>query len=349
MKIQLDLESLTTSLDIITRLAPPTSGNITFQSNGKKVKVLSVADLSRCTTLLACKVDKQGEFAIPLQALRDAVKGRKELELVYKNATLQVLSGKYHAELNTVDVIPPDEEETEDGEELKLDTQQSAWLKTALRNVNLKPTTLLSAWMPVGIKLTPKSAFVACYDSNHFSWVTSKEISGEFECVMPIETMMSVIDLFHKTSFTVKKTKSRIEIKNAIARVSLSIPSTDEILPLDDVQAKAKEASKIDGETFLFSKDQFMVFMDNARAVIGKERAEVEVTGGKAISAAIKTGQGKIATTIKGQGKGTFKVDYEYLLEGLSKAGSEIELNVVADSFISMKLASSSIIIAVNQ
>ncbi len=352
MKIKLELDALQGCLDVISRLAPPTSGNITFMSKGGKVTLASSADLSRCLIIMPCEVDKEGEFAIPLQALRDASKGRKELELLYKNAVLNVMSGKYKAELTTVDIIPLDEYEAEEGNDWKLDTKQSSWLKKALRDVALKPTTLLMSWIPVGVKLTPKGAFVACYDLQHMSWTSSKEVTGDFNCVLPLETLTNVIDLFHKSTFKIRHTRSRIEISTKLAKVYLNTPTMDDLPSLDDVQSKIKEASKIDGATFTFSKDNLMVFMDNARSVIGKERAELLVAspkGSKGLDLTIRTGQGQVSASVKGSGKGSFKVDYEYFLEGLGKAGEEVSMNVVQDAFVGMTLATSSLIIALNQ
>jgi len=350
MKIQLELDALQSSLELITRLAPPSSGNITFHSNGKRVRLISAADLSRCITVIPCTVDKEGEFAIPIQSLKDATKGRKTLELIYKNASLTVVSGKYKAELTTVDVLPLDEQEAEEGTEWKLDTTQSSWLRKALREVALKPTALLSSWMPVGVKLSDKSAFVACYDTQHMSWTTSKEVKGQFECVLPIETMTNVIDLFHKAPFTIRQTKSRIEVITKLSQVFLNTPTLDDMPGLPDVQAKIREASKIDGATFVFDKENMVNFLDNARAVIGKERAEVAVEGaGKGISVSIRTDQGQVSAALPGNGKGTFKIDYEYLYEGITKAQAEVTMTVVQGAFVALKLASSSIIIALNQ
>lgn len=350
MKIQLELDALQGGLDMITRLAPPTSGNITFHSDGKKVKLLSAADLSRCITTIPCTVDREGEFAIPLQALRDAVKGRKTLELVCKNAMLTVISGKYRAELATVDVLPMDDQEAEEGTEWKLAVEQSAWLKKALREVALKPTALLSSWMPVGVKLSDKSAFVACYDTQHMSWTTTKEVTGNFECVLPIDTFTNVIDLFHKTPFVIRQTRSRIEVKTKLSQVYLNTPTLDDLPGLSDVQAKIKEASKIDGATFKFDKEAILSFLDNARAVIGKERAEVVVdAAAKGISLSIRTDQGQVSAVIQGSGKGGFKIDYEYMQEGIGKASAEVAMTVVQGAFVSVKLPNSSIIIALNQ
>lgn len=352
MKIKLELDALQSCLEVISRLAPPTSGNITFTSAKGKVTLAASADLSRCLIVVPCEVDKEGEFAIPLQALKDAVKGRKTLELLYKNAVLNVMSGKYKAELTTVDVIPLDEYEAEEGTDWKLDTNQSAWLKKALREVALKPTALLMSWMPVGVKLTPKGAFVSCYDLQHMSWTSAKDVTGEFDCVLPLETLTNVIDLFHKTTFKIRHTRSRIEISTKLAKVYLNTPTMDDLPSLSDVQMKIKEASKVDGATFTFIKDSVMTFMDNARSVIGKERAELIVSAdkeAKGLTLAIRTGQGQVSASVKGSGKGSFKVDYEYFLEGLTKAGEEVSMNVVKDAFLGLKLANSSLIVALNQ
>lgn len=349
MKIEVELAPLQNALDIITKLAPPSSGNVTFTSNGKKVSLWAVADLSRATCVVPCSVDREGEFAIPLQALRDAIKGRDNLTLLFKNAVLTVTSGKYKAELSTVDVLPADPLDEEEATEWKLGEDQSAWLKKALRDVALKPTTLLSSWMPVGVKLTDKGAFVACYDTQHMSWAQSKEVKGNFECVLPLETMTNVIDIFHKIPFVIKQTRSRIEVKSKLFEVKLNTPTLEDLPSLADVQAKIREAAKIDSSTFQFNKAAFMTFLDNARAVIGKERAEVVIAGGKGVNVSIRTGQGQVAAALAGQGKGEFKIDYEYLLECVSRAGDEVQLNVVQGAFASMKLPASSTIIALNQ
>lgn len=352
MKIDLDLDALQSNLEMVTKLAPPTSGNLTFVSKGNKVTLISSADVSRLHSIIPCSVEGEGEFAIPLQALRDAVKGRAKLSLTYKNAILSVQSGKYKADLATVDVIPLDEIDPEESTDWRLTADQASWLKKALRDVSLKPTDLLSTWMPAGIKITDKMAFVACYDTQHMSWATSKEVTGDFQCVIPIDTASNIMEVFGKAPFVIKQMRNRIEVKTKTTSVILNLPSTDEIPSLDDVQGKIKEASKIEGQTFEFKKASITAFLDNAKAVIGKDRAELVVSskkGEKGISAAIRTDQGQVESMIPGKGQGTFKIDYAYFIEGLSKCEDHVILNVVDDAFLSMKLKTNSVIIALNQ
>jgi hypothetical protein len=161
-----------------------------------------------------------------------------------------------------------------------------------------------------------------------------------------------IMEVFGKAPFVIKQMRNRIEVKTKTTSVILNLPSTDEIPSLDDVQGKIKEASKIEGQTFEFKKASITAFLDNAKAVIGKDRAELVVSskkGEKGISAAIRTDQGQVESMIPGKGQGTFKIDYSYFIEGLSKCDEHVVLNVVDDAFLSMKLKTNSVIIALNQ
>lgn len=349
MKISLELDALNSAFDTVTKLAPPSSGNITISSVKGRVSVVSLSDISRCAIVLPCKVDTDGDFAVPLQALRDAVKGRKELVLNYANTMLNITSGSYKAVLATVDVVPLDELDKEETVEWKITAEQGDWLKTALKAVALKPTVLLSSWMPAGIKLTDKGAFVACFDTQHMSWVNSKEITGDFECVLPIDTMQNIMDAFSKSAFVLEQGKSFITVRNKLTKVVLNVPTTDDLPSLQQVREKIIEAGKVKAATFTFAKADLDAFLANSKAVLSKERAELVVEGDKEIRLSIKTVQGEVKAKLKGTGKGTFKIDLEYLQELTSKAPEEITLNVVDGAFLSSKLNHSSAIVALNQ
>lgn len=350
IKIQIELEALQNALEVVTKTAAPTSGNITFSSKDGKLTITSLADLSRCYVGVPCTVEGTGEFAVPMQAVVDATRNRKVLELVYNKSMLSIKSGAYKAELSTVDVIALDPLDPEEGHTWKLSTEQAQWLRSGIRNVAMKPTTLLSTWMPVGIKLTDKSAFIVCYDTQRMNWETSKEVTGDLEILMPLESMSAIVEVFHRSNFSIKQAKSHLEIRNKLVKVQMSIPTADDLPSLADVQSKIKEASKITASTFTMSKDSVLGFLDNAKAVIGKERAEVAVTGkDKGLELVVTTGQGTVRNALKGTGKGSFKIDQEYLQEMVSKAPAELVLNVVENSFLSLKLEKSSAIVALNQ
>jgi hypothetical protein len=359
MQIQVDTASIQMALDIISKTAPPLEGEVTFRVTKGKLTANSVADLSRCTVVVPCEVKGEGEFAILMQSLRDASKGRETLSLTYKEGTLTVkASGGYLAELATLDVIPADEVPKEDTKEWQLTADQATWLRKALKDVTLKPTSILSSWMPVGIKLSPNGAFVACYDSQHMSWVNDKSIKGDFECVMPLDTAKAVVEVFHAGNFVIHQSKNSIRVRNKLVNVLLSIPSTEDLPDLGQVRAKIKEAMAEKATTFKVGQKDMLTFIDNARAVVGKERAEITITsakgqGGNKLELLVKTGQGQVKSLVTGGTGGTkersFRVDLEYVQELISRAGSEIAMNVVDSSFLSIALAGSSAIVALNQ
>lgn len=359
MQIQLDTAALQGALDIVSKTAPPLEGEVTFRVVKGRLTVNSVADLSRCTVVIPCEAKGEGEFAILMQSLRDASKGREALAMNYKEGTLTVKStGGYLAELATLDVIPADEVAKEETQDWQLTAEQAVWLRKALKDVTLKPTSILSSWMPVGIKLSTNGAFVACYDSQHMSWVNDKYIKGDFECVMPIDTAKALVEVFHTGNFVINQSKTSIRVKNKMVNVLLSIPSMEDLPALGDVRSKIKEAMATKATTFKIGQKDMLVFMDNARAVIGKERAELVVTSAKGakgdkLELVVKTGQGTVRSLIAGGTGSTksreFKVDLEYVQELVSRAGEDVSLNVVDGVFLSMALAGSSAMVALNQ
>ena len=359
MQIQVDPEAIQASLDIIAKTAPPLEGEVTFRVVKNRLTVNSVADLSRCTVVVPCTVKGEGEFAILMQSLRDATKGRAELMFSYKEGTLTVKGkGGYLAELATLDVIPPDEVVPEETKEWKLSADQAVWLRKALKDVTLKPTSILSTWMPVGIKLSPNGAFVCCYDSQHMSWVNDKTVKGDFECVMPLDTAKAVVEVFHMGDFTINQSKSSIRVRNKTVNVLLSIPSTEDLPSLSQVRSKIKEAMAEKATTFKVGQKDVLTFIDNARAVIGKERAEIQVTSAKGVKGdklelLVKTGQGQVKSLVAG-GTGSskerkFTVDLEYVQELIGRAAEDMNLNVVDGAFLSIALAGSSAMVALNQ
>lgn len=349
MKITAELSSLQYAVDTAMRLAPPVSGNLTFTSKNGVLTVHSAAELSRCSVVVACEVSASGEFAVPAQALKDAIKGRTQLELVYANSTLSVKSGKYKTELVTVDVIPFDDIEKSSTKDWKISAEIADWIRNTIKVVALKPTLILSSWMPLGVHLNSKGAFVCCYDIQHMNWVNSKEVTGDFQCVLPLDTMSAIMDVFSKASFTMQQASSYIRVKNKLVDAYMSVPDMAEIIPVEQVREKVKEAAAAKGKVFTMSRDDVLAFMDNAKAIIGKERAELAVEADAGIRMVVRTGLGTSKTALKGAGKGDFKVDYEYFQELIAKAPAEVSVTVVDKAYLAVKLSNSSALVALNQ
>lgn len=350
MRIETELDQLMFAIDTIARTAPPPSGNITFLVANGKLNLTSVSDLSRCTTIVPCEsVEGEAEFAVPMMAIRDAIKGRKKISLKMANSVLSVKSGNYQADLAILDSIPSDNPDEEAISKWKVDQDQRDWLKQSIKDVALKPTAILSSWIPVGVCIDSKGAFVACYDEQHMSWVKTKKVTGDINCVLPLDTIQSIIEVF-RSGFLLVQGKSSIRIKDKLTSVVLSIPSTEDVPALDMVKEKVTEASKMKSDDITISKNHVTDFMYNAKAVLTKERAELVVKAdGKKCSLLIQTVNGKVENTIKCTGNASFKVDLEYFQELIGKAPEEVVIGVVADSFLSIKLNNSHALVALNQ
>jgi hypothetical protein len=250
-----------------------------------------------------------------------------------------------------VDVIPnEDTGNTEDATEWKVTTEQATWLRKCIKDVSLKPTVILSSWMPCGIQLSEAGAFLACYDTQHMSWVTNKKIVGNLSCVLPLDVMSAIAEVFHQTNFTITQSKTFIRVRNKQVNLVLNTPLADDLPTLENVQEKIKEARKAEGTELKFTKADIQKFMDNARAVVGKERAELEISASKGkMEIGITTVQGKVRGVMDSKGTVSMKIDYEYFQELITKAGDDITMSVVDNAFASMKLAGSNALIALNQ
>lgn len=354
--IETELDNVKLVLDVITKTAPPPSGNVVFKCEKGQVVVTSVADLSRCQVRLTCTGEGEGEFAIPLQSLKDAVQGRAKLTLAYKEGTLTISSGRYRTQLSTVDVIPMDNiPEEENATTWKLTTDQGTWLKDALKKVALKPTSLFSTWMPAGIKITSKGAFVACYDDQHLSWIKDKSITGELSCLLPMDVLQSVMDVFHTSSFRITQSRAFVRVSNSQIKLVLNTPAADDIRPVEEIIEKVKSASSADGVQFTVAKSDLVEYLANARSVVGKERAEIElsVAEGKkrAMKVTIKTVQGTSEALLgfTGSLEQPLKVDHDYFSELVSKCADEVCVSVVESAFLSVKLKETTALVALNQ
>jgi hypothetical protein len=348
--IKLDQDAIRTALETISKLAPPTSGNINFVCATGKLKLQTMGDVSRGSVLVPSEVKGDGEFAMPMQAFKDATKGRETVLLMYDNSVLTITAGAYKVELATADYVPIDPMEMQDKKEWSVTAEQALWLRSAVKAVALRATSMMNEFMPVGIKLTSKGSMVACYDTHHMAWLNSKEVTGDFELVLPTDTMSSILEVFHRANFKITQSASCIEIRNKTTTITLSVPSLEDLPTLTQVAGKLKEIAKVQGDSFKLATSEVKTFLDNARAVIGKDRPELTVEAkGKGVQLSVKTVGGQAKDMLSGSGKGLFKIDLEYFAEALQSAGEELEMTVVTNMFVSMKRPSASIIISLNQ
>lgn len=355
MKITIESSALQEAIRVAGRLAPPLTGNVTFESDGKKAFLHSASEVNRCSINMPCDVEGRATtFAIGLNALKDATKGRKTLEIVFDKTMCKIKSGNYACELPTVDALEIEAtKEQAKTTQIKVTADQAVWLKSALTTVALKPTALLSFFMPVFIKLTSKGAFVTCYDSLHLAFMNSKEITGDMELTLPIDMMLAVLDTFNGAPFTLEVTQSTLYVSNKLVKVSLSLPQEEDGgIKGADVLEKAREVSKIDGSEIVVAKQEMLEFFDNARAVATKERSEVTMrtVAGK-VRLEVNTPNGSSKGDLKAdcKTKSTSKIDFEFLDEAVRKCPDSVSMKLVDGAFISFKLKSATVLVSLNQ
>lgn len=330
MQFKTESAALVEGLRVIKRLAPPTNGTVTLVSDGRKVQMRSQGEINQCELIIPGQVKNEGEFAITIESFEQAIRGRSDLRLIYKNMVLTVKSTNYVAELPTSEAVEMETATLEKAKKIKIDGEQAAWLKTAVAAATLKATTLVSMFMPIGVRLTKKGAFVSCFDATHMSWISSKEISGDAEFTVPVDLLAGVLDAFGKQSFVLRVSSDAIEVSNKLCRVRLNLPEIDEqsgpTLPM--VIDKAKEIAKAKGSNLVLSKDEVLAFLDNSRAVALKERGSINlVSDKKTIDLSVTTVNGAVRAQLQSKApKLKFNVDYEYFDEMVRKSADQLEL-----------------------
>lgn len=353
MNFTTETAAIQEALRVIGRLAAPDSGNVTISSNGKKILIQASSETARCSVNIPATVSgKSGQFAISLQALRDATKGRKELEIEFSKAMCKIKAGTYRCELATVDTLELEQSEEEKGTKIEFTSEQAQWIKSAVTLVALKPTALLSTFMPIGIKLGKKGAFVSCFDVNHMAFLRSTEMQGDMEFKLPLDTLVAVLDAFGSTAFTLELCTASVKVGNKLVKVNLSLPQEEENeLTIADVIETAKAAKEAKGQSLTISKEEVLAFLDNSRSVATKERSElkIKVADGK-LKMSVTTVQGSSSATVKSKSKDCeFAIDFEYLDEAVRKGGDIIEMTLVKDEFLAVNLKNSTVILSLNQ
>jgi len=354
-KVQLESKDLLNALVIAAKVAPPIEGNVTLIGRDGKFIVNSMSELSRCETIVPAKIEgKNFEFALPLEALRDASKGRDQLEMSWDGTLLLLRSaGGYKADLLTLDPLTRDELDKVECVDISLSAEQSVWLKSTVATVALRPTMMMANFMPVTVKLTAKGAFVACYDNSHMAFVHSAEIHGDLVLTLPLDKMQTILDTFTGSAIKLRVSSTRVEIRNKLTYIAMNLPAMEDEISADDVVDKARLVTKAEGVSVVVDKVAVTQFLDNARSVMGKERVELIVQAGSdKLKLAVKTVRGNVSAIAKAKTKKgvDFKIDLDYFDELVRKTrGAELSLSVVGEDFISSKFEGGVALVTMNQ
>jgi hypothetical protein len=353
MQFQIDADIMNEAIRVALRLSPPITGNFTFEVSDNQIHLHSVDALSRCSILIPAACDGEDTtFAIPSVALKDAIAGRKELTFDFDGSLLTIKSGRYKVALSTLDAIALDKEQVT-GKPWLVSIEQLTWLKNAVASVYLKPTQNITAFMPVSVQLGEKSSFVACADANHMMFIRSKEVTGDLEFTLPIDTLTAVLDTFNKVQCKMLLTGSALHVKNKLVDVTLALPAqdADSVIGIDMLREKAVEALKVEAESIEVDKKEVQAFLSNSRSVSDKSRSEVQVKCEPGFMIlTVKTTLGTAKAKIKADTKldAEFRIDAEYFEEAVRKSPEKVAIRF-AESFLIIKTADAYSLIALNQ
>ena len=358
MKVKTSAVMILNQLRVLTKLVPPSTGNITIQVKKNNLYLYSMNDLATYESIVPCdSVEGECMFGVNVDSFRTVLSKRKEVELAYVNTMFTVTENAYHAELATADAVENTallNQGDEEPKTWKLTAEQGKWIKSAVNEVNLKAVEALLPFMPLTIKVTNKGAFVVCYDSSHMSFIRSNDITGDLYVTMPCDLLASVFEAFSGSSFRMEVTESTLVVKSKLLKVSLSLPLSDAYLDVSELLSVAGSSLKEKGSLLKMNRGEFLDFMDSCKAVATKERSElVAKAKGKKLLLQVKTVSGNVKQVVpltESVPEVDFRIDFTYLEEAVRKSSTEeLVLKVIGDSSLLVGTDHGSTVISLNE
>lgn len=349
MHFTTDAAAIGNTLRIIRRLCVPTDGFVTLRTAGKKLVVSSVNEINQCQLVIPGELKGEAEFGVNLDSLDQVAKGRGDVELTMKNTILTIKSKGYTAQLATGDVNQLDDTTLPDAKKVKISADHAAWLQHAVAACSLKYTSVADHFMPIGVSFD-KQAFVSCFDDSHMSFISSKEIQGNAEFVVPLDLLTGVLDAFGKQAFLMKISSVAVEVSNKLYSVRLNLPELDDQGPtLSMVKAKAKEIKKVNGTEMELDKARVVAFLDNSKAVAMRERAAIDVSGdGRKLVMSVTTVNGVVREVMDCTAKVKFSIDHEFFDEMVRRSSDTLTLKA-AGSFLVCTSAKATLVSTFNK
>lgn len=358
MKIEnLDTALLNEAFRVALLLAPPSGGTLTFAAEDGKLKIHSSSDYNRCSILLPAVLEGSALFALPVEALKDAVKATKQVTLEIPDGTsaLQVKSAgtaKYRARLAVMDALEPEDVEFS-GEEKTFTKDQLKWLKDALTEVSLKPQTLLSPYTPAIIRMTKAGAFAACAHFGHMAFTSSDTVTGDLDVTLPYDTIRAVLDAFEGDDCTVSFSTSALRVQNAVLDVVLALPDLRDAASIDQVLEVSELAKDAADSPVILDYKEVKDFMARCKAIREKAKLEIifEATKEATTLKAVTTlGDAQMEFPASVKRKTQFAIDAETFEELLAKSDKkEVALCANDDAgFVVMNNGPTHMIISMN-
>jgi len=358
MKIaNLDTALLNDAFRVALLLAPPSGGTLTFAAANGALTIHSSSDYNRCSINLPAVLEGSALFALPVEALKDAVKATKtvSLEIPEGTSALQVKSAgtaKYRARLAVMDALIPDPVDFS-GDEVPFTTEQLRWLKDALAAVSLKPQTLLSPYTPAIIRLTKTGGFVACAHFGHMAFTSNDTVTGNLDVTLPYDTIRSVLDAFEGDDCIVSFSSSALRVKNAVFDVILALPDLRDAATIDQALEIAEMAKATSGESVVMDYKEVKDFMARCKAIREKSKLELAFEATKEftrIHAETTLGDSEIEMAGSMKKPVKFKIDAETFEELLAKSDKkDIALSADEDAgFVVMSNGPTYMVISMN-
>jgi hypothetical protein len=328
MKIEnLETALLNEAFRVALLLAPPSGGTLTFAAENGALTIHSSSDYNRCSILLPATLEGSALFALPVEALKDAVKATKTvtLEIPEGTSALTVKSAgtaKYRARLAVMDALIPDPVKFS-GDEVAFTKEQLGWIKDALVSVSLKPQTLLSPYTPAIIRLTKDGGFAACAHFGHMSFTSSDTVTGDLDVTLPYDTIRSVLDAFDGDDCKISFSSSALRVQNDILDVILALPDLRDAATIEQALEIAEMAKETSGESVVLDYKEVKDFLARCKAIREKSKLELEFSAAKeATSIRAETTLGDVQIELAGSVKHPvkFKIDAETFEELLSKS-----------------------------
>lgn len=352
MKFQIENTTLTDALGTISKLSPPVSGHITIEGTKKGILLHSLGDLNKAKVLIPARIEgKLNSFAVDLLALQQAIRARQDLTMSFSKAALSISSGRYKATLSTFDPLQEEDKITSPVKGFKIDTETSAYLRDAAKTVALAPDPLVSSFTPLGIHATKKGTSVVCYDAYHSALSTNKEIKGDFSFVVPSTTILSVLDIFYSSDFTLQVTESSLLVSNVTTVVQIGLPVFEDNLSLSHVLKSLQGLTKAKTKPMVVNKDELQNFLDNSKAIATKERMSLDVKVRKNKMQVKSTNvNGEVTAVLETKAEDCqFSVNLDFVSEAVAKCGTDVPISLVGDSALSIQCPKATFVMATNQ
>lgn len=332
MEFNVEGSTLVRCVDDLLRLAVPATGNLVFDISNGKLEIASLGFNSAATIKVPASGVK-GEMKLGIQAvaLRAAITKTNDYLFVMKDGVLTMKSKKSVTSLPTFEVAEQPPFELENAKKTKITAQQASWITQAIKATDSKTNHTKLAWIPIGIRLTEKGAFVSCYEMSKLSWTTTKEVTGDATIILPREVASAVASVFDNEKFTILTSPGAVRIENPRVIYEASVPTSEGSVPFEEVYKKHLSVGKEKSVKLLIIKSDIQEFLNTTKAVTMNSRGELQLKGdGTKMLMSVSGNEGSTKTTVKAKSSAAFqiKIDLELFAASAAKAPEEWELGV---------------------